>query len=316
MNLRCHACHADGMRVVIDLGVQPLNDRLLEPYELGDEESRWSLRLAFCSACKTLQRAEPPASGLPPAESPSPVAETDSLAGHLRGLKASLPPRGGAAVQFPYAGDLDVHTLFGSVHHRQAFLFSVQSIRNHLRNHGLEAVQVEQCPAEPRSLRVFIGHPGDFPVGDSVARWIATEESRGSNTSAFWEQLGARVASGRETLLAQIHAIRAAGQRLCGYGIGPAGHLLLNHCGLGRDGFDGIDFVLDPSGLGVGRLTPGSHLPILPVDELEKRFIKVIVLLDPRLGSDLERQTEAWRARGGRILDPWSTTRPVDPDRG
>jgi hypothetical protein len=41
---------------------------------------------------------------------------------------------------------------------------------------------------------------------------------------------------------------------------------------------------------------------------LEKRFIKVIVLLDPRLAPDLERQTEAWRGRGGRILDPWSTT--------
>jgi hypothetical protein len=308
MNLRCHACNAEGMRVVLDLGLQPLNDRLLEPYELGEDEPRWCWRLAFCPACQTLQRADPPPPGLPPAETPSPVAETVSLADHLRGLKASLPPRGGAAVQFPYAGELDIPALFGRIHHRQASLFTVQSIRNHLEAHGLDPIQVEQCPGEPALLRVFIGHRGDFPVGESVARWIAQEESRGTNTWDFWQAAGARIDSGREALLTEIRAIRAAGQRLCGYGIGPAGHLLLNHCGLGREGFDGIDFVLDPSGRGVGRLTPGSHLPILPVDELEKRFIKVIVLLDPQLALDLERQTEAWRARGGRILDPWSTT--------
>ena len=306
MSLHCHACLADGMRVVLDLGCQPLNDRLLEPYELGEDEPRWSWRVAFCPACGTLQRAEPPPPGLPPAETPSPVAETASLARYLRGLKASLPPRGGAAVQFPYAGDLDAPGLFGTIHPRQAFLFTVHSIRHHLRAHGLEAVQVEQCPAGPEAIRVFIGHPGEFPIGESVARWIAQEDSRGSNTWAFWERLGSGIESGREALLAQIREIRSSGQRLCGYGMGSGGNLLLNHCGLGRDGFDGIDFVLDPSGTGVGRLTPGSHLPILPVSELEKRFIKVILLLDPRLASDLEGQTEAWRARGGRTLDPWS----------
>ena len=95
----------------------------------------------------------------------------------------------------------------------------------------------------------------------------------GLGTWAFWQDFGQRAAAFREQLLHEIREIRGAGQRLCGYGASPSGSLLLNFCSLGRDGFDAIDFVLDPSGAGRGRITPGSHLAILPVEELEKRFI-------------------------------------------
>jgi hypothetical protein len=74
---------------------------------------------------------------------------------------------------------------------------------------------------------------------------------------------------------------------------------------LGRDGFDAIDFVLDTHPNAAGRITPGSHLAILPVAELEKRFIKVVLLLDPGLEADAQRQTESWQQQGGRIFNPW-----------
>ena len=64
-------------------------------------------------------------------------------------------------------------------------------------------------------------------------------------------------------------------------------------------------FVIDPTGRSAGRITPGSHLPILPVEELEKRFIKVVLLLDSRLEAEALARTESWRAQGGRILNPW-----------
>ena len=105
MNAACRACHLEGLSVVIDLGMQPCGERLLEPYELGDPEPRQPMRLAFCSHCRILQRTDPTANGIATAasnaSSPSELAQADSLKHFLSGLKASLDPQGAASVQLP-----------------------------------------------------------------------------------------------------------------------------------------------------------------------------------------------------------------------
>jgi len=296
---------------VLDLGLQPCGERLLEPYELGDPEPRQPMRLAFCPHCRILQRTDPTANGIATVasniSSPTELAETDSLKHFLSGLKAALEPQGAASVQLPQVAELAGGRLFEILHPRHSLLLTVDGLQEQLRRHDLEAFQIEQCPAASGQLRVFIGHRGVFPVGDSVSKTIQFEQTSGLAALAYWEDFGQRVATFRERLLHEIREIRSAGQRLCGYGARPSGSLLLNFCGLGRDGFDAIDFVLDPTGAGRGRITPGSHLAILPVEELEKRFIKVVLLLDPTLATDALSRTDTWCQQGGRILNPWES---------
>jgi hypothetical protein len=309
MNPSCHVCRLEEIPVVLDLGLQPCGERLLEPYELGDPEPRQPLRLAFCPRCQILQRADPSAEGFPsPATSlgsPALIGETDSLDRFLSGLKNALEPQGAAVVSLHDAAELASPRLLKILQLRQRLHLTVENLQSQLHQHDLEAFQVEQCPAATGLLRIFVGHRGAFPVGASIAEKIQADTQQGLGTQAFWETLGRRVETFRERLLGEIRDIRGAGQRLCGYGASACGSLLLNHCGLGRDGFDAIDFVLDPSPKAAGRITPGSHLAILPVAELEKRFIKVVLLLDPGLEADAQRQTECWQQQGGRIFNPW-----------
>lgn len=309
MNPSCHVCRLEEIPVVLDLGLQPCGERLLEPYELGDPEPRQPLRLAFCPRCQILQRADPSADGFPPPATSSGssalIAETDSLDRFLSGLKSALEPQGAAIVSLHDVGQLTCPRLFEILQPRQRLHLTVESLQRQLHEHDLEALEVEQCLAETGRLRIFVGHRGAFPVGASVAEKIQADTQQGLGTQAFWETLGRRVETFRERLLGEIREIRGAGQRLCGYGASACGSLLLNHCGLGRDGFDAIDFVLDIHPNAAGRITPGSHLAILPVAELEKRFIKVVLLLDPGLEADAQRQTESWQQQGGRIFSPW-----------
>ena len=309
MNPSCHVCRLEEIPVVLDLGLQPCGERLLEPYELGDPEPRQPLRLAFCPRCQILQRADPSADGFPPpatsSGSPTLIGETDSLDRFLSGLKNALEPQGAAVVSLHDAAELASPRLLKILQPRQRLHLTVENLQSQLHQHDLEAFQVEQCPAATGLLRIFVGHRGAFPVGASIAEKIQADTQQGLGTQAFWETLGRRVETFRERLLSEIRDIRGAGQRLCGYGASACGSLLLNHCGLGRDGFDAIDFVLDTHPNAAGRITPGSHLAILPVAELEKRFIKVVLLLDPGLEADAQRQTVCWQQQGGRIFNPW-----------
>lgn len=310
MNPRCHLCRTDDdLPVVLDLGLQPPGERLLEPYELGDSEPLQPLRLAFCPRCGVLQRADALVEGFPPTDGLAGLAGLDSLERSLAALKASLESRGAAALHVPDVVGLSEGRLFEVLDPRIALLPTIERLEKALRAQDLEAFHIEHCPAAPGLLRVFVGHRGAFPVRPSVTERLQTEADRGLGSLACWESLDRRIRAFRERLMAEIRSIRDAGQRVCGFGVSPCGSLLLNHCGLGREGYDAVDFVLDPTGQAVGKLTPGSHLAILPAEELDKRFIKCLLLLDPALETEALQRTEAWRSRGGRILDPWSLLR-------
>jgi len=56
----CRSCHATGLERVLDLGVQPVADWLVDPTTPAGAEARYPLALDLCRACALLQLAEFP----------------------------------------------------------------------------------------------------------------------------------------------------------------------------------------------------------------------------------------------------------------
>jgi SAM-dependent methyltransferase len=54
----CRSCGWDDLRVILDLGSQPIANALLSEEELGGPEARFALAVAFCPACALLQVTE------------------------------------------------------------------------------------------------------------------------------------------------------------------------------------------------------------------------------------------------------------------
>jgi hypothetical protein len=54
----CRSCGADDLRLILDLGSQPIANALLSEEELSSPEAKFSLAVAFCPACALLQVTE------------------------------------------------------------------------------------------------------------------------------------------------------------------------------------------------------------------------------------------------------------------
>jgi len=54
----CRSCGCDDLRVILDLGLQPIANALLSEDELGRPEAKFALAVAFCPACALLQVTE------------------------------------------------------------------------------------------------------------------------------------------------------------------------------------------------------------------------------------------------------------------
>jgi SAM-dependent methyltransferase len=55
---KCRSCGGDDLRMILDLGAQPIANALISEQELDRPEARFSLAVAFCPACALLQVTE------------------------------------------------------------------------------------------------------------------------------------------------------------------------------------------------------------------------------------------------------------------
>ena len=142
-----------------------------------------------------------------------------------------------------------------------------------------------------------------------VDRWLADERSRGLFEPGTYDAFRSRVEANTRALVAMIDELRARGARVAAYGAPAKGNTLLTYAGLGPER---IEFVADRNERKHGRLTPRTHVPVVPVARvLESQPDYLLVLAWNFLDEIIEQQAEFAR-RGGRFIVPVPTPRILD----
>ena len=219
----------------------------------------------------------------------------------IEGIRRLMAPGGRAILEFPYACDLIEHLEFDTIYLEHVFYFSLSALVPLFRRNGLEAIQVERLPIHGGSLRLTVVHTGAAEVSRSVVDLLAEEKSKGVTTPAYYEDFGTNVRRIRNELLTLLASLKAGGKSIAAYGASAKGSTLLNFYGLGGET---IDFVADRSTAKQGRLTPGTHLPILAAEELERRRPDFALLLTWNFASEILAQQAPYREAGGRFILP------------
>ena len=95
---------------------------------------------------------------------------------------------------------------------------------------------------------------------------------------------------------------REAGKRVVGYGAPGKGNTLLNYCGIRTDF---LDYLVDRNPYKHGRFTPGTHIPIFPVERIAETRPDYLLILPWNLRREIVRQMAPVIAPwGGRLVVP------------
>jgi SAM-dependent methyltransferase len=219
----------------------------------------------------------------------------------VAGLKALLKLAGRIALEFPYGADFIEHTEFDTIYHEHVFYFTLTALKPLFERHGLTIFRVQRLPIHGGSLRLFAGHTGAHTVEKSVTELLTEETRKGVNALAYYEGFGQQVRAIKNDLVALLAKLKQEGKRIAAYGASAKGSTLLNYYGISADT---LDFVADRSSYKQGRLTPGTHIPIVPPEELAKRKPDYTLLLTWNFADEILAQQKAYRDAGGKFIVP------------
>jgi hypothetical protein len=231
------------------------------------------------------------------------LAHVPDINDFVGGIRILLSEKGVATHEFPHLLQLVQQNQFDTIYHEHFSYLSFTTIREIFAHHGLTLFDVEELPTHGGSIRIFARHAEqpEPAVSPRVEQMCAREEALGMRGLEWYAAFGERVHETKRKLLAFLIEAKREGRRIVGYGAPGKGNTLLNYCGIRTDF---LDYTVDRSPHKQGGFLPGTHIPILAPEEIERTRPDYVLILPWNLKDEIMAQMSFVREWGGRFVVP------------
>lgn len=193
------------------------------------------------------------------------LAHVTNLHDFLGGVRAMLADDGMFVTESHYLPELLEDLQYDFIYHEHSRYYSVTALTAAFERHGLEIFDVQRIATHGGSIRVYAGLEGAHEVRESVAAIRAEEEAMRLTDDATYSSFAARVELHREHLLRLLKEVTADGSRVAAASLPARAVTLLNYACLGPAE---LEYIGEISPKKIGRLSPGTHLPVVSQSQL------------------------------------------------
>jgi SAM-dependent methyltransferase len=228
------------------------------------------------------------------------LAHAPATRDFVGGFAQLLAPEGVATFEFPHLLNLIEQVQFDTIYHEHFFYLSFLCAERMMAAAGLRVFDVEDLPTHGGSLRLYACHAaarhGDTGRPEAMR---TRERTHALDRPEGYEGFAAKVAETKRQFLDYLADAQRAGRKVAAYGAAAKGNTFLNVCGVAHPQ---IAAIYDRSAEKQGRLTPGSHIPIIAPERIGELQPDEVVILPWNLADEIVRSLPQVRGWGGRFV--------------
>ena len=217
-----------------------------------------------------------------------------------KGLKAALKSDGTVTLEFPHLLNLLEHNQFDTVYHEHFSYLSLYTVSQIFEKAGLKVFDVEKLSTHGGSIRVFGCHmEHECSINTAVEDLLFEEKESGLQSLDLYLKFQEKADKVKDDFLLFLLEQKKAGHKVAAYGAAAKGNTLLNYAGVKPDL---LSFVCDAALAKQRKYMPGSHIPILPPEELFVSKLDYIVILPWNIAAEVKEQNAALVAQGVKFV--------------
>jgi len=238
------------------------------------------------------------------------LAHVPDLNDFVGGMQTLLSPSGMITMEFPHLQRLIEGNQFDTIYHEHFSYLSFGTVSRIFAAHGLRLWDVEELPTHGGSLRIYAQHAqASRPIEACVGELLARERSLGYEQLSTYQRFGEQVRETKRKVLDFLIDAKRRGKRIAGYGAPGKGNTLLNYCGI-RSDF--LDYTVDRNPYKQGKFTPGTHIPILPVEKIRETRPDYLFMLPWNLSEEIMQTMSFVREWGCKFVAPIPALKVLD----
>jgi hypothetical protein len=179
------------------------------------------------------------------------------------------------------------------VYHEHFSYFSIISLKECLRKHGLRIYKINKINVHGGSLRIYLTHDkSSIKTLNSVNQIINEERKFGLNKKATYVNFQKEINKIRDNFLSFLIKAKKQKKRVCGYGAAAKSAVLINYCGIRKDL---IPFVCDVSKHKQNKFFTGNFIPIKRPSEILSFKPDYIVIFPWNLNKEISESLNQYK---------------------
>ncbi len=229
-------------------------------------------------------------------------AHIPDIVGFTRGLRELVADDGWVSIEVQHLLTLVHNTQFDTIYHEHFQYYTVGTATRALAAGGLRLVDVELLGTHGGSIRLW-ARPAEIAAEPTPAVTAVLAEERAAGLSCLDGHTGfaSAVDRVRAELLRFLLDAADDGRTVVGYGAPGKGNTLLNYCGIRTDL---LRYTVDRNPYKHGRFTPGTRIPIHPVEQIDADRPDYVLVLPWNLRTELTQQLAHIADWGGQLVFP------------
>lgn len=187
----------------------------------------------------------------------------------IKGLKEVMRKDTVFMVQCVNLKDLIERNQFDHFYHEHSCIHAITPLKRLFEAHDLRLLDVEFSDIHGGSFILYTGlQTNSIPTSENISIAIAAEAEAGLNELKTYDDFSERVRKNTDDLVKLLRGLKAKNKRIFALGAPVKGNTLLNYCKI-EPGL--IECATEVNPFKIGRLTPGTHIPIVDERLLEKQ---------------------------------------------
>jgi len=230
------------------------------------------------------------------------IAHIDNLKDVFEGVKILIGNRGVFVFEVHWVSNLMGLAGIGGfdqIYHEHLSYFSLSALKKLVKQFGFKIFDVKLIPVHGQSLQVYVSK--NYEVLESVNEFLEKEKDLGLDKMETYVNFNKKVERNKDELRSLLLKLKAENKKIVGYGATAKGNTLLNYFQINNKI---LDFIIDDSPLKQGLHTPGTRIPIFPVDRLKEDQPDYLLLLAWNYAESILKKEQKLRDEGVKFIIP------------
>src|SRR5581483_6706883 len=217
----------------------------------------------------------------------------------IEGILLLLKPNGTFISESHYLLPLLKTVQYDTIYHEHLRYYSLESLSNLLKMHGLEIFHAKPIPSHGGSIRVYAARKGVKLINVSVKKLVNKERPFVSDLKRFSE-FAKKTSQSKLGLLELLNQLKRKNKSIYGISAPSRATTLINYCGI-DDKI--LDYVVEVNGsYKIGNYVPGTLIPIVEEKMLFTKQPDFALLLSWHIADELMPKLKKKGFKGDFIL--------------
>ena len=164
---------------------------------------------------------------------------------------------------------------FDQVYDEHIYLFSINSVKKIFNLNNFELIDVLPQPTHGGSMRYIISRKNEHSISERVIKGLFVENKNNLDNLKSCLEFKKNCEKSKEKIITKLKKFKKEGKEICGYAATSKSTTILNYCNLDTNF---INFICDTTKEKIGKFSPGTHIPIVPVSHFHKNLPDVAYL--------------------------------------